>query len=220
MKRLVIMILALLVCVGTPAFATPAIEFSPDAGTGGSWLYDGASTLSFNQNITIDSGMGSNADALVGSLVYIPTLVVSGSGTTYDVKPISSPTIMITNADKSAVYLTGTLGSGDLLTIGTVAGSYTSFMTDITDIVITDAGKAIGSGALNMILYSQTSGLDFELSLQGGSGTNYRSFAEMLAGGYVGGNGFSGAMSIPEPATIALLGLGSLALLRKRKRKA
>jgi hypothetical protein len=42
----------------------------------------------------------------------------------------------------------------------------------------------------------------------------------MLAGGYAGGNGFSGAMSIPEPTTIALLGLGSLTLLRKRKRKA
>jgi hypothetical protein len=39
----------------------------------------------------------------------------------------------------------------------------------------------------------------------------------MLAGGYVGGNGFSGAMSIPEPATIALLGIGCMTLLRKRK---
>jgi hypothetical protein len=59
--------------------------------------------------------------------------------------------------------------------------------------------------------------LDFELSLQGGSGTNYYSFMEMLLGGYAGGNGFSGAMSIPEPTTIALLGLGSLALIRKHR---
>jgi hypothetical protein len=214
------MILVLLICAGTPAFATPAIEFSPNAGTGGSWQYDGAGTLSFNQYITIDSGMGSNADALVGSLVYIPTLTVSGSGSTYDMKPMGSSTIMITNADKSSVYLTGTLGSGDLLTIGTIAGGYTAFQTDITDIVITAAGNALGSAALDMMLYTQTLGLDFELSLQGGSGTNYQSFAQMLAGGYAGGNGFSGAMSIPEPATIVLLGLGSLTLLRKRKRKA
>ena len=220
MKRLVIMILVLLICAGTPAFATPAIEFSPNAGTGGSWQYDGAGTLSFNQYITIDSGMGSNADALVGSLVYIPTLTVSGSGSTYDMKPIGSPTIMITNADKSSVYLTGTLGEGDLVTIGTIAGGYTAFKTDITDLVITAAGDALGSAALDMMLYTQTLGLDFELSLQGGSGTNYQSFAQMLAGGYAGGNGFSGAMSIPEPATIVLLGLGSLTLLRKRKRKA
>jgi len=218
MKRLVIVIFTLLVCAGAPALATPAIEFSPDSSTGGSWEYDGASTLSFNQNITVDAGMGSNYDALTGSLVYIPTLVISGSGSYYDVKPIGSPTIMITNADKTALYMTATLGSGDLQTIGTIAGGYTAFTTDITDIVITDAGKAIGSAALNSILYTQTQGLDFELSLQGGSGTNYRSFAEMLAGGYVGGNGFSGAMSIPEPATIALLGFGSLALLRKRRK--
>jgi len=220
MKRLVIMILVLLICAGTPAFATPAIEFSPNAGTGGSWQYDGAGTLSFNQYITIDSGMGSNADALVGSLVHIPTLTVSGSGSNYDMKPMGSPTIMITNADKSSVYLTGTLGEGDLVTIGTIAGGYTAFKTDITDIVITAAGNALGSAALDMMLYTQTFGLDFELSLQGGSGTNYQSFAQMLAGGYAGGNGFSGAMSIPEPATIVLLGLGSLTLLRKRKRKA
>lgn len=217
MKKLVIMILALLVIAGTPAFATPAIEFSPDAGTAGSWHYDGAGTLSFNQYVAVDKGMGSNADALTGSLVFIPTLTVSGSGSIYEVKPIGSPTIMITSADMSSLYMMGTLGSGDLQTIGTVAGGYTQFKTDITNLVITDAGKALGSAALNMILYTQTCGLDFELSLQGGSGTNYRSFAQMLAGGYSGGNGFSGAMSIPEPATIALMGLGSLALLRKRK---
>jgi len=218
MKKLVIMVFTLLVCMGGTVFATPAIEFSPDSVTGGSWEYDGATTLSFNQNITVDAGMGSNADPLTGSLVYIPTLLVSGSGSYYDVKPIGSPNIMITNAEKTAVYLMGTLGSGDLQTIGTMAGGYTAFSTDITDVVVTDAGKALGSAALDSILYSMTSGLDFELSLNGGSGTNYRSFAEMLAGGYAGGNGFSGAMSIPEPATIALLGLGSLALLRKRRK--
>ena len=217
MKKLVIIFLALLVSAGTPAFATPAIEFSPDAGTAGSWHYDGAGTLSFNQNVAVDKGMGSNADALTGSLVFIPTLTVSGSGSIYEVKPIGSPTIMITSADMSSIYMMGNLGSGDLQTIGTVAGGYTQFKTDITNLVITDAGKALGSAALNMILYTQTCGLDFELSLNGGSGTNYRTFAQMLAGGYSGGNGFSGAMTIPEPATIALMGLGSLALLRKRK---
>ncbi|MFZ2147995.1 MAG: PEP-CTERM sorting domain-containing protein [Sedimentisphaerales bacterium] len=218
MKKIVIMILALVICAGTPALATPTIEFSPNPDTAGGWFYDGASTLSFNQNIAIDKGMGSNYDALVGSLVHIPTLIVgAGAGGTYEVKPIGSPTISITSADGSAVYLMGTLAGGDLVPVGTIAGGYTSFKTDISNLVVTDAGKALGSAALNMMLYTQTHGLDFELSLQGGSGTNYRSFAQMLAGGYVGGNGFSGAMSIPEPATIALLGLGSLTLLRKRK---
>ena len=218
MKRLVIMILALVIFAGTPALATPTIEFSPNPSTAGGWFYDGSSTLSFNQDIAVDKGMGSNYDALTGSLVHIPTLLVgAGAGGTYEVKPIGSPTISITSADNSAVYLLGTLAGGDLVPVGTTAGGYTCFKADISNLLVTDAGKALGSAALNMILYTQTQGLDFELSLQGGSGTNYRSFAQMLAGGYVGGNGFSGAMSIPEPATIALLGIGCLTLLRKRK---
>jgi hypothetical protein len=218
MKRLVIMILALVIFAGTPALATPTIEFSPNPSTAGGWFYDGSSTLSFNQDIAVDKGMGSNYDALTGSLVHIPTLLVgAGAGGTYEVKPIGSPTISITSADNSAVYLLGTLAGGDLVPVWTTAGGYTCFKADISNLLVTDAGKALGSAALNMILYTQTLGLDFELSLQGGSGTNYRSFAQMLAGGYVGGNGFSGAMSIPEPATIALLGIGCLTLLRKRK---
>ena len=212
------MILALVIFAGTPALATPTIEFSPNPSTAGGWFYDGSSTLSFNQDIAVDKGMGSNYDALTGSLVHIPTLLVgAGAGGTYEVKPIGSPTISITSADNSAVYLLGTLAGGDLVPVGTTAGGYTCFRADISNLLVTDAGKALGSAALNMILYTQTPGLDFELSLQGGSGTNYRSFAQMLAGGYVGGNGFSGAMSIPEPATIALLGIGCLTLLRKRK---
>jgi hypothetical protein len=218
MKRLVIMMLALVIFAGTPALATPTIEFSPNPSTAGGWFYDGSSTLSFNQDIAVDKGMGSNYDALTGSLVHIPTLLVgAGAGGTYEVKPIGSPTISITSPDNSAVYLLGTLAGGDLVPVGTTAAGYTCFKADISNLLVTDAGKALGSAALNMILYTQTPGLDFELSLQGGSGTNYRSFAQMLAGGYVGGNGFSGAMSIPEPATIALLGIGCLTLLRKRK---
>jgi hypothetical protein len=42
----------------------------------------------------------------------------------------------------------------------------------------------------------------------------------MLSGGFTGMGGFSGAITVPEPATIALLGLGSLALLRKRRQNA
>lgn len=64
---------------------------------------------------------------------------------------------------------------------------------------------------------SGTMALDFELSLLGGSGTGYYSLSEMLAGNYTGSGSFSGAMTIPEPATIAMLGFGALAFIRKRK---
>ena len=152
MKRLVIMILALVICVGTPALATPTVEFSPNPDTGGSWEYDGASILSFNQNIAVDAGMGSNYDALTGSLVHIPTLIVgAGAGGTYEVKPIGSPTISITSADNSAVYLMGTLAGGDLVPIGTIAGGYTCFKADISNLLVTDAGKALGGALVELM---------------------------------------------------------------------
>lgn len=218
MRKIILFFLVLVSLTGTSAFATTTIEFSPDTTTGGSWYYDGAGTLSFNQQIAVDRGMGSNYDALVGSSVYIPAFkVTSDSYGTYKLTPYGTTTISITNSDGSATYLTGTLKSGDLITVGTIGAAYTQFQADITNLVVTSAGQSLGSAALDAIYKSGTMSLDFELSLQGGSGTNYYSFMEMLLGGYAGGNGFSGAMSIPEPTTIALLGLGSLALIRKRR---
>ncbi len=218
MKRLVIMILTLVLCGGTSALATPSIAFSPDAGTAGSWTYDGAGTLSFNQYIAVDAGMSSNADALVGALVYIPTLSVSGvPNGPYALTPLGNSTLTVRSPEDGTLYLKATLAQGNLVPVGTIGAAYTNFTSDLTDVTVTNAGKALGSAALSAIVNSGTSTLDFELSLQGGSGTNYRSLTQMLAGGFVGGNGFSGAMSIPEPATIALLSLGSLALLRKRR---
>ncbi len=218
MRKFIIFFLLLVFFTGTSALATTTIEFSPDTTTGGNWYYDGAGTLSFNQQIAVDRGMGSNYDALVGSLVYIPTFKVSAdSYGAYKLTPYGTTTISIKNSDGSATYLTGILKPGDLIPVGTIGAAYTQFQADISNIVVTSAGQSLGSAALDAIYKSGTMSLDFELSLQGGSGTNYYSLIEMLTGGYSGGNGFSGAMSIPEPTTIALLGLGSLALIRKRR---
>lgn len=218
MKRLITTALVLVVGLGAPVFATPSIEFSPNPNTAGGWTYDGAGTLSFNQTVSVDRALSSNADPLVGASVYVPTFTVSGIPKgPYALTPLGSPTITIGSADGTQIYLKGTLAAGDLIPVGTIGAAYSSFTADITNLIITDAGKALGSAALSAIIKSGTKSLDFELSLQGGSGTNYHTLTEMLAGGYVGGNGFSGAMSIPEPATIALLSFGSLALLRKRK---
>jgi hypothetical protein len=219
MKKLLIVFLMLMFCGGTSAWASPTLEFSPDPTTGGSWYYDGAGTLSFNQEITVDRGLSSNYDALVGSLVYIPTFKVSGvPAGPYQLLPYGgSNNIAITNSDGSATYLMGTLQNGDLIPVGTIGAAYTQFHADITNVVVTAAGQSLGSAALDAIAKSGMTSLDFELSLQGGSGTNYHTLTQMLAGGYAGGNGFSGAMTVPEPTTIALLTLGSLALFRKRR---
>jgi len=217
MKRYIFIIVTLFF-FGVPAFAMPSIEFSPDAGTAGSWSYDGAGTLSFNQYVTVDRGLSSNADALVGASVFVPTLSVNGTSSgLYTLKPLGSSVLTVRSPETDEIYMKATLGKGDLVPVGTIGAAYSNFKADLTDVVVTNAGKSLGSAALSAIINSGTMALDFELSLQGASGTNYYSLSEMLAGGYAGGNGFSGAMSIPEPATIALMGLGALAFIRKRK---
>ncbi|MHC4580083.1 MAG: hypothetical protein ACYS14_01405 [Planctomycetota bacterium] len=218
MKKLAMTILAFALLAAGPALATPSIEFSPGGSTSGGWNYDGVGTLSFDQYIAVDSGMASNVDALVGASVFVPTLTVGeGPGGSYQVKPLGSSVLTVRSEDYSTVYLKATLNPGDLVPVGTVGGLYTSFTSDLTDVLVTPEGKALGSAVLAAIANSGLTTLDFELSLQGGSGTNYRSLSEMLTGGFTGGNGFSGAMTIPEPATIALLTFGSLDLWRKRR---
>lgn len=217
MKRFVFIIFTLVFfCV--PAFATPSIEFSPDADKAGSWSYDGAGTLNFNQYVDVDRGLGSNTDTLTGSLVFVPTLSIGGTGDgPYTVKPLDNSILTIRSPDDLQIYLKATLGSGELVPVGTIGAAYSNFKADLTNIVITKAGKALDSDVLNAILISGTATLDFELSLLGGSGTNYSSFSDMIADNKTGSGGFSGAMTIPEPTTIALLGLGTLAFIRKRK---
>jgi len=211
-------IIITLILFGVPAFATPSIEFSPEAEKAGSWSYDGAGTLSFNQYVTVDRGLGSSTDALAGSLVFVPTLSVGPTGDgSYTVKPLDNSILTIRSPDDLEIYFKATLGSGSLVPVGTIGAAYSNFKADLTNIAITNAGKTLNSASLKTLLNSGTDILDFELSLLGGSGTNYTSFSEMLAGNKTGSGGFSGAMTIPEPATIALLGLGALAYFKKRK---
>lgn len=218
-----IAILVTLMAVSVPADTIApqqVVEFSPAPDTAGDWSYNGAGVLSFDQDIVIDSGLGSNYDALVGARVYLPTFMVGGiPNAPYTLTPLGNPEIVIKSADNSITYLTGTLGSGDLATMGTVAGGFTQFQVDITNLFITHEGSALGSAALAILENMKLPSLDFELSLQGGSGPGYYSFAQMLDGGFSGSGGFSGAMSVPEPTTVALLALGSLALAQKRRKK-
>ena len=223
MRASIHLTIALVAALSAPLLAdtvTPQriAEFSPPSSTAGEWHYNGAGVLSFDQNITIDSGLGSNYDALVGAHVYLPTFQIGGiPNAPYTLTPLGSSQIVIRSADNTQTYMTGTLGAGDLGTIGTVAGGFTAFQADITDLFITHEGNTLGSAALALLTQMQNPSLDFELSLQGGSGPGYFTFAQMLDGGHSGTGGFSGAMSVPEPATVALLAFGGLALLRKRR---
>ena len=216
-KILVFIVLAAL--AATPSWAMPVIEFSPDPSTAGNWNYNGAiGVLSFDQDIAVDKALSSNSDAIVNAHVYLPSFYVSGSSGLYSLTALGSSDVTFTDPTGTVTYMTGSLGNGGLVTIGTVAAAYSNFQTDITNIHITPEGEALGSGALDLLSYLSSPSLDFDMSLQGGSGANYNSFAAMIDGSFSGTGGFSGSMSVPEPTTMALLGFGSLAMARQRRK--
>lgn len=218
MKK-ILMFTVLAALAASPTWAMPVIEFSPDPSTAGNWSYNGAvGVLSFDQDIAVDKALSSTSDALTNAHVYLPSFYVAGDSGVYTLTTLGSPNVRITDSTGSVTYMTGTLGNGYLNTIGTVAAGYSQFQSDITNVVITEQGQALGSGALDLLSYLSNPSLDFDLSLQGGSGSNYHSFAAMIDGGFSGTSGFSGSMSVPEPTTIALLGFGSLVLARRRRR--
>jgi hypothetical protein len=202
MKRISLFFVTCALCAA-PGLAATTLEFSP--GTGG-WSYDGAGTLNFEETYPVVTGLGLTTDALVGAHVHIPDFTVGGiPGGPYTLTPVS-PAITITDSADVVTYLTGTLGSGDLVPIGSTGVGYTVFQSDITSVTV---NNSIGSDALAAIAAMTTPELDFELSLNGaGAGFQY-----MLDNPPVTGrDGFSGAMtttSIPAPGALLLAALGT-----------
>ena len=201
-KKLVVLVT---LCLSVCAFGDVVdIQFSPGGATPGNWLYDGDVTLSFAQIVDIDAVEGTITDALFDQRVYMPDLVLSDG---YTVVTPDGP-IEIRDAGDN-VLLRGTLAAGDFVSVFTIGAIYAQYANDI---IVTMVDDTFGSDFLSMIDVGTK--LDFNLTLQF---NEY--FSDILGDGNEHGNGFSGSMDIiPEPATICLLGLGTLALIRARKR--
>lgn len=216
MKRILVAI-TLCISVSSSAPAAVVLEFSP--GTGG-WTYDGAGTLTIHPTVLIDKGLGSVLDALVvneATITLPSTFTVTGWGTggPYSLIPVDAGFFSI--EANGTTYFKGYLGEGDLVPVSdtsTLAGGYTSPQMDIASYQITDSGLLLGSDALAAIAAYGSVVLDFDIVFSGAE----VGFRNMLENNLEGQDNFSGSISIiPEPATMTILGLGGLVLLRKRK---
>jgi hypothetical protein len=215
MKR-ILFVITLCVLVSSSAPAMLVVEFSPGTGN---WYYDGNGTLSISPIVLVDRGLSSVFDALVtdGATITLPSsFMVGGAGTAgpYTLVPMNYGVITIEGS--GGLYFTGILGMGDLVPVtptSTLGGAYTAPAMDITGYAVTAAGLALGSNALNAIAANIPGMLDFDLVFSGA----VVGFRNMLENNLTGSDNFSGSITIPEPATLMMLGLGGLALLRRRK---
>lgn len=218
MRKIVLLLCAL--CVSQLTCAISDIGYSND--TGGYWAYTpsqvaGEGVFTFVQPIGVDDVQGAATDSLVNGFLYIPDLRVTNLTEVFPgmgiytglLTPVTS-TIALKDS-LGADILTGTLTSGGVFTVGSSASMYPTFSVDIT---ITDLPNAINSQFIDSLQVGW--GFNFDLTLQDSS-INLAQVIQNNQAVTQGGT-LSGSMTtiIPEPATLAMLGLGCL-LLRKRR---
>ena len=211
-------VLLISICFCSTLVAVPVIEFV-DGASPGAWHYDGLNTFSFIQPITISDVQGSGADTLNGKFVHLPNLAISGYT---DISP-GIATATITPQGPLQIWdtsdLTGTklldadfLGTGGFFAYFTAGNLYAQ---PIPELIVTAVDNSILSVLLGTINIDTLLGMTLTLNHEDIFTSFMYQNPEQSAT-----NGFSGQLIIiPEPMTMALMGLGGLILLGKRSRR-
>ncbi len=183
--------------------------------TGSSNIYSGGTTVNAGATLFANNAGGSATGS--GPVSIFGTLGGNGS--------ISGATTVIgTVAPGSAASTIGTLSLTGGLTLGNGA-VYTDDIDNagLSDVLAVNGNLALGSDAtLDVNVLDSTSGGSYVIATYSGSLSG--TFATVnLPAGYSGidyGTGTNSAItiSVPEPASVGLLGLSALGLLRRRRR--
>jgi len=210
MKK-VLMIFTIITAVAVSASGIPVtLEF---VNSTGDWHInqpgDPPDIISFNQDIRVFRAMGGTTDTVTGAYVHISDMAIGGiPGGPYT---LAGGTLSITDSDtpggQTVTYLSGTINGGDLVPVGTMGVGYTLFQADVSNVTV---DNSIGSAALAIL---ENRSPDFHIAFTGA----IAGFKTVLDDRVPAEGSFSGAITVPEPVTVALLAAGGLLLYRKKK---
>jgi hypothetical protein len=227
MRRFLLMGMTLLWAAPLPAGTTATVtetgdslSFSTKPGAEYAWELTRSGnewTLSFAPNAVVVDNSCPTDTTLQGDYVQLPTMTVTGVADRGDflvatLNP-SQPLTINSRTDSSAV-LTAAMESGGMLAIGTTTVAYSQQEDDLT---IESSSKDYGV-VIPALAADQGNGLLLDLSFSGNAIRGGNLFNTLRSdSGTVRGT-LSGQISsirvIPEPATLLLLGLGTILAAR------
>jgi hypothetical protein len=221
MKRLIVTVGAVLLLT-TPLWAENSLSFSTKPGAEFSWELAWTGTqwqLSFVDDAIIVDGSTPTDPVLANDFVLLPSMNISGiddrSGMlTATLNPREA--FRIQSDTDNATVLTATMESGGMLAVGTNTVAYSQISDDLN---IGSFNETYGT-IIPALVADENRGLMLDLSFSGDAiqGANLYNLLRGRTG--VARGTLSGQISsIPEPATLLILGLGAAIANRFRSRR-